>query len=111
LPLRRKHIGRTMEDYAFLCIYVPRRNALNSACERVAAVANHAQIRRSNASVAGRYGNGTLPRIRRLGRAMCLSPKAADVGAVVRRVAGSRPPVAAVRDLGAGVSGEGLPSG
>ena len=42
---------------------------------------------------------------------MCLSPQAADVGAVVRRAAESRPPVAAVRNLGAGVSGEGLPSG
>jgi hypothetical protein len=31
LPLRRKHAGRIMEDYAFLCIYVSRRNALNSA--------------------------------------------------------------------------------
>jgi hypothetical protein len=39
------------------------RNALNSASERVAAIANHAQIRRSNAGVAGRYGNGTAAHI------------------------------------------------
>src|SRR6516165_11268075 len=32
LPLRRKHTGRIMDDYAFLCIYASRRNALNSAC-------------------------------------------------------------------------------
>jgi hypothetical protein len=31
LPLRRKHTGRIMEDYAFLRIYASRRNALNSA--------------------------------------------------------------------------------
>ena len=33
LLLRRKHTGRIMEDYAFLCIYASRRNALNSADE------------------------------------------------------------------------------
>src|SRR6516165_6608461 len=35
LPLRRKHTGRIMEDYAFLCIYASRRNALISADEDV----------------------------------------------------------------------------
>jgi hypothetical protein len=35
LPLRRKHTDRIMEDYAFLCIYASRRNALNSADEHV----------------------------------------------------------------------------
>ena len=35
LPLRRKHTGRIMEDYAFLCIYASRRNALNSAMSDV----------------------------------------------------------------------------
>src|SRR5690242_13463663 len=28
-------LARIMEDYAFLCIYAPRRNALNSADEHV----------------------------------------------------------------------------
>jgi hypothetical protein len=36
LPLRRKNTGRIMEDYAFLRIYVSRRNALNSADSDVA---------------------------------------------------------------------------
>jgi hypothetical protein len=34
-----------------------------------------------------------------------------DVGAVLERVAGSRAPVAAVRNLGAGVSGQGFTLG
>ena len=33
LPLRRKHTGRIMDDYAFMCIYASKRNALNSADE------------------------------------------------------------------------------
>jgi len=37
--------------------------------------------------------------------------RAGDVGAVPERHAGSGVPVAAVRNLGAGVCGQGLPSG
>ena len=29
-PLRRKHTGRIMDDYAFMCIYASKRNALNT---------------------------------------------------------------------------------
>jgi hypothetical protein len=35
LPLRRKHTGRIMDDYAFMCIYASKRNALNSAMSGV----------------------------------------------------------------------------
>jgi hypothetical protein len=45
LPLRRKHTGRIMEGYAFLCIYASRRNALNSADE-------HAQTGVANIATA-----------------------------------------------------------
>jgi hypothetical protein len=31
LPLRRKNTGRIVKDYAFLCIYASRRNALDTA--------------------------------------------------------------------------------
>lgn len=45
------------------CIDMRPDGVLISACERVAAIANHARIRRSNAGVAGRYGNGTAAQI------------------------------------------------
>ena len=35
LPLRRKHTGRIMDDYAFMCIYASKRNALTSAMSGV----------------------------------------------------------------------------
>jgi hypothetical protein len=41
LPLRRKNTGRIVEDYAFLYIYTPRRNALNTHVRKSAGQRPH----------------------------------------------------------------------